>query len=859
MMAINNFADGFMPTAAPATETATKSEAGTQEAQDFAALLAASYTSIPAPVPLARSLIPPAATAEATSAAPIMNVRFQLPAELIGRSDMQPPRLAPMDAQPKVALPIPTEMTAPTDVTAKMEDSQKELVELPAQMTAQANAVLPNAPSLVTSSPVLPNAPSSVASSVALPNAPLSVAALPQGRTENSHEITESGFPPQTQASPLSNEVSPSFPRRDLTQPAAAPLPIVVPASGSEATQTRPVRNETTPPAFPVHAEAVQLPAGAPEPMKTPSRTIVSQASTSLPPASSPSDLVANTKQEATVQTQVEANAVAPSSSAPTVTEVTVAEVTHEQNSVSDTPVRKSKWGLDLFTREMLTEHQKVSSPIRQAAVLEAPVAVMTRQPPPATPSLPVATAPQKSVSVAAAKLPLIMAFRPPSLGVNIETVKLAASAVQTILAQPETPQDVPPAPKLTSASNVRVDQPLTPAAVSVPSPNSFLSFASQAVLPSSVPPKKLDVVAVVDSGVTVTAPSSEVVLIEVPKTMPEPLPPSVAPAPLVAAAEQLQAAGKAPLPWLQEAIRSGQLPTEPIAQVTESPLNPAAKRTENIQVATLQADAVPVLRATPMQTPELPATPNLTRSKPVSAELQAASNLMRPQHIAAIEAAPELPVAPPPLPAVATQAAAEVTPDSALILQPEALLAEAPDNFGQEGFDPGAPVQIAAQAVSTAAPPPQIFTAATVRPMVQQTVEPLLTLAQSVQPGDARTLRFSLNPAELGRVEVEVTRDAAGHISAALTVEQSDTAQALTQGIGQLRESLEHAGLVVEQLQVTVQMQSQNAQQFGQQQPSQQQASSPSNPKADSLPADALSADETTPASENKLLSLHA
>lgn len=862
MMAINNFADGFMPTTAPATETATKSEAGTQEAQDFAALLAASYISIPAPVPLARSLIQPAATAEATNAAPIQTVRFQLPAELVGRFAAQPPRLAPMDAQPMSALPIPVERAAPTDVIANMEDTQKELLALPAQMTAPANAVLPNAPSAVTSSAVLPNAP-------------LSVAASSQGRTQASQEINETGFLPQTQAPQLSNEVNSSFPRRNLTQPAAAPLPVVLPASASETTQARPARNETTPPGFPVYAEAVQLPAGAPEPMKTPSSPIVASVNASLPLASSPSDLVASTQQEATVQSQFEANVVAPSSSAPTVAEVPVAEVTHERNSVSDTPVWKSKWGFDLFTKEMLTEYQQVSAPIAQAGISAAPVAGMTGQVLPSTASLPIAAAPPELVSVAAAKLPLTMAFRPSSLGVNIETVKLAASAVQTVLAQPETPQDVPLAPELISASEVRVDQSVTPAAVPMLSPDSFLSFTPPSVLASSVPPRKLNVIAAVDPGTAVIAPSSEAVLIGMPETMPEPLPITAAPAPLVAAAEQLQTAGKAPLPWLQEAIRSGQLPTEPIAQVTESPLNPATRRTANIQVATPPADAVAVLRATPLQTPELPATPTqlraaepqvaqlpatpeLTRPKPISVELQATANLIRPKDISAVEAAPQVPVAPQPLLTVAAQSAPEGMPGAALILQPESLLAEAPDNIGQEGFDLGAPMQIAAPAVSNAAPP-QTFTAAVVQPLVQQTVEPLLTLAHNVKPNEAQTLRFSLNPAELGRVEVEVMRDAEGHISAALTVEQSDTAQALTQGIRQLRESLEHAGLVVDQLQVTVQMQSQNAQQFGQQQPSQQQASSPANPKADSLPADILSADETTPASENKLLSLHA
>ena len=144
----------------------------------------------------------------------------------------------------------------------------------------------------------------------------------------------------------------------------------------------------------------------------------------------------------------------------------------------------------------------------------------------------------------------------------------------------------------------------------------------------------------------------------------------------------------------------------------------------------------------------------------------------------------------------------------------------------------------------------------------IAQTIQPVLELAQAVPPNETHTLRFSLNPVELGRVEVEVTRDVDGRVSASLTVEQADTAQTLTHGIGQLRESLERAGLVVEQLQITTQAQSQTAQQFGQQadqQTGQQQASQPYRPNADSLPTDQMIADGTIPVSENKLLSLHA
>ncbi len=184
-------------------------------------------------------------------------------------------------------------------------------------------------------------------------------------------------------------------------------------------------------------------------------------------------------------------------------------------------------------------------------------------------------------------------------------------------------------------------------------------------------------------------------------------------------------------------------------------------------------------------------------------------------------------------------------------------------EDFTVEGVEAVTTAQTTPGSPSVNAPPPPVNVAQTTpSPFITQTIQPVLELAQAVHPNETRTLRFSLNPAELGRVEVEVTRDVNGRVSASLTVEQAATAQALTHGIGQLRESLERAGLVVEQLQVTTQLQSQTAQQFGQpagQEAGQQHGSQPRGPNADSLPTDQMIADGTTPVSENKLLSLHA
>ncbi len=156
------------------------------------------------------------------------------------------------------------------------------------------------------------------------------------------------------------------------------------------------------------------------------------------------------------------------------------------------------------------------------------------------------------------------------------------------------------------------------------------------------------------------------------------------------------------------------------------------------------------------------------------------------------------------------------------------------------------------------------VTTGSEAEPLVKQTIPPVLELAQRLDAPATRSLRLQLNPAELGRVEVEVTRDAEGQISAVLKVEQAETARTLTHSLGQLRESLERAGVVVEQLHVThtPPLQAQTSQQFGQQfgQQSQPQHTPPTHfTNADSLPAESSSTEGTASAADQKLLSMLA
>lgn len=147
--------------------------------------------------------------------------------------------------------------------------------------------------------------------------------------------------------------------------------------------------------------------------------------------------------------------------------------------------------------------------------------------------------------------------------------------------------------------------------------------------------------------------------------------------------------------------------------------------------------------------------------------------------------------------------------------------------------------------------------------PIIAQTIPPVIEMARNIRPNETQTLRLSLNPAELGRVEIEITRAEDGRVSASLMAEQTETAQALTQNISHLRESLERAGVSVEQVNVTTSspLEQPTTQQFGQssgQQAERQPHSSNQFTGENSLPTDQMT-DSTAPTADNKLLSVHA
>jgi hypothetical protein len=87
---------------------------------------------------------------------------------------------------------------------------------------------------------------------------------------------------------------------------------------------------------------------------------------------------------------------------------------------------------------------------------------------------------------------------------------------------------------------------------------------------------------------------------------------------------------------------------------------------------------------------------------------------------------------------------------------------------------------------------------------VAEQLAEPLIVASEYLVPSVPRSFRLKLRPAELGQVEVELRRDAAGRLDARLTVSHEETSRVLGDELGQLREALERAGLQVGRLDVS-------------------------------------------------------
>jgi flagellar hook-length control protein FliK len=122
-------------------------------------------------------------------------------------------------------------------------------------------------------------------------------------------------------------------------------------------------------------------------------------------------------------------------------------------------------------------------------------------------------------------------------------------------------------------------------------------------------------------------------------------------------------------------------------------------------------------------------------------------------------------------------------------------------ESFTQETMNSTA-LETASPSAAAAAGAPALE--ATARDIITQSLGPLIALAESLARRESRTLRVRLRPEELGEVELQVTRDAQGRLSAHLAAAQETARDALAHGLGHLRAALERAGIAFERLEVS-------------------------------------------------------
>lgn len=137
------------------------------------------------------------------------------------------------------------------------------------------------------------------------------------------------------------------------------------------------------------------------------------------------------------------------------------------------------------------------------------------------------------------------------------------------------------------------------------------------------------------------------------------------------------------------------------------------------------------------------------------------------------------------------------------------------------------------------------------------QLSQQMIEIAETTTQHKTKSVRISLRPEELGQVDVQLSRDAAGKVSAQMLVERESTRVALSQSLQQLRETLERAGITVDRLQVSSETSS-----FAGNTRDAYQRSNDENPRSRFGQSESLTTNETLPKErvrDHKLLSLSA
>lgn len=88
-------------------------------------------------------------------------------------------------------------------------------------------------------------------------------------------------------------------------------------------------------------------------------------------------------------------------------------------------------------------------------------------------------------------------------------------------------------------------------------------------------------------------------------------------------------------------------------------------------------------------------------------------------------------------------------------------------------------------------------------QPPAVQVAAKILETTTGLHRGETKSIKLSLSPEKLGRVDVEVRRDNDGRVTAILTADRTDAARAISEGLPGLRQHLEQNGVSVANLDV--------------------------------------------------------
>jgi hypothetical protein len=827
-MTISNFTDLFATTTAPAGEALSELDATPDK--EFAAFLAAAYAPLPTP-PAADSLLPAMLETAKLDAAPLPKAVSS--GELLFSTEAPPTEarsgksVLPSDWR----LPLATKTTSSATVDAAPAfPAAASGLEAPqaALTTAPAARLTTSTPILETAAPPIKLSQNEVTASQ--PHLKVSVAPVNERAPQAIVPTTSAAAAPAasiatvavapSSVQPAPPDAAPAVTARAEPRPASSQFEVPVagddeipiPNRSHDTSEVVAVSRPAVLPAQPprVEADPVLLPTSAPPELPRANQNNFARAAlspqalpTSQPEVAPPSLRLPPTASLAPPATEFVADF---KSSAPIVVQPVspAARVTTEDFARAFA-----------LPPALPTAPKPSAEPVKLAARV---VQTLVAAPPTELPAP--AAAQQTAVSVTSARFsefPNVSAALPTSSR-SVPAVELPAAASAESFHPTQSEFSAAPQNVIARSTPVLTGLPSTfrPAALPPDAP-AAVSVQSEIALPRPAPSTAIKDVAVKDVVVkdvaikdvamkdvivkneaTKSAPPREVALTE-----------SSAPVfpPMLAAAEPAES---------QTLPARAPLPAQP-----ESPEVPSARPAPIIAAA-----REPI--ATPPRDTKLPGVASLepTPALPTAAGTSFVAAPPRPQSL---------------------------PPQTSLEFQPEP---SAVKPSGEELLFVEDSSLVAAQTLPSNQPlQPRAVNADNPQPIVNQTMEPLLEFAQDVQPRETRSLRLSLHPAELGRVEVEVARDAEGRVSAALTVEQADTAQALSQGIGQLRDALERAGVVVERLHVSTspQFQSNAHPQSGQQQHSHQTHT----PGTEYTSLEPAVTEEAAP--ENRLLSMRA